>query len=958
MTYTCSVCGETRTEAITKLGHKWGDWTVTTKPTCGADGEETRICENDPSHKQTRPIAATGNHTWDQGKVTTPATCKKDGVKTYTCSVCGNTKTEAIPATGVHTWDGGKVTTPATCENDGVLTYTCTGCGETRTEVIDAIGHEWGEWTVTTEPTCVDKGVETRSCKHDSSHTETRDVAALGHSYKDTVEAPTSTTGGYTLHECTRCGYSYRDNETDPVSEVVAGGHCGASAKWQYYADGKLRIYGTGPMDDYDITQVSSSIGLTSETTAPWAAYRRNIKKVVVEDGITSVGACTLWQSEITSAVLAESVESIGEKAFFSCDSMTSISMPGVKHIGNSAFYYCEGLTAVTLPDGLISIGQSAFGNCNKLVNINIPKTVTSIGNSAFSGCTKLVGTGGLIELPEGLTEIAGNTFYNCQKITTIYVPVSVTSIGASAFSSCLALQYVIYGGDITQLYKINISSSGNEKFINAQIGVEKYDLANAELTLERSAYQYTGSEIKPDLRINCNGYEPVEDKDYSIEYTNNVEIGKGTITITGKGNFEGTASLDFNIYDSIVDINDCEIALGFASTLYTGEAIEPPVTVTYNETELIADTDYTVVYDNNVDPGTANVTITGLGPHYGSVTKQFTIIDSKISLDKTRSIMCIDTKMKLTVTSADPKVRWKSSNTNIATVASDGTVTALIPGTVTITASNTKASASCRITVKDYAYLGGSDSRVVTRKYHHSTIQQVRVYAYTTSNGHDVAITYVNYKIINNYKRVTLHDFTDGTVTDDIDTYYKTLIDRYYGIFKEPYRIAYEAALAAQVEILKGNCRYYDPLLADGSVHTVGGNKYKIISDSYKTVSFNKAKNAKSITVPPTVNIRGRVYKVTTVDAKAFTAKKIRKVTIGANVNTIKKNAFKGSKATTLTLKTKLLTKAKVKGSLSGSKIKTVKVSIGAAAVNKQYVKTYKKFFTKANAGKKVKVK
>ena len=98
----------------------------------------------------------------------------------------------------------------------------------------------------------------------------------------------------------------------------------------------------------------------------------------------------------------------------------------------------------------------------------------------------------------------------------------------------------------------------------------------------------------------------------------------------------------------------------------------------------------------------------------------------------------------------------------------------------------------------------------------------------------------------------------------------------------------------------------------------------------------------------------------MTTVDAKAFAGKKIRTVTIGSNVEQIKANAFKGSKATKVIVKTKLLTKAKVKNSLNGSKVKTVKVKITAKAskTNKKFVKKYKKYFTKANAGKKAAVK
>ena len=122
--------------------------------------------------------------------------------------------------------------------------------------------------------------------------------------------------------------------------------------------------------------------------------------------------------------------------------------------------------------------------------------------------------------------------------------------------------------------------------------------------------------------------------------------------------------------------------------------------------------------------------------------------------------------------------------------------------------------------------------------------------------------------------------------------------------------------------------------------------------------MTLQKAKNVKNFTVPKTVKLAdGKQYKVTVIGAQAFKGSKIRTVTIGANVTTIKANAFKGSKATKVILKTKLLKKAKVKGSLKGSKVKNVSVKVGKASQNKKFVKTYKKIFTKAVAGKKVTV-
>lgn len=84
-------------------------------------------------------------HKWNDGVVTKEATCMVDGVKTYTCTLCGDTKTEAIKALG-HDYGEGKITTPATCLKDGVKTYTCKrNCrqeGATKTEAVKATGHK------------------------------------------------------------------------------------------------------------------------------------------------------------------------------------------------------------------------------------------------------------------------------------------------------------------------------------------------------------------------------------------------------------------------------------------------------------------------------------------------------------------------------------------------------------------------------------------------------------------------------------------------------------------------------------------------------------------------------------------------------------------------------------------------------------------------------------------------
>ena len=147
--------------------------------------------------------------------------------------------------------------------------------------------------------------------------------------------------------------------------------------------------------------------------------------------------------------------------------------------------------------------------------------------------------------------------------------------------------------------------------------------------------------------------------------------------------------------------------------------------------------------------------------------------------------------------------------------------------------------------------------------------------------------------------------------------------------------------------------------LISAGQTVQKNGNTYKVTSVKSKTVAFTKANNAKNIIIPATVKLGdGKNYKVTTINANAFKGANIRSVVIGKNVRKINKNAFKGSKVTLVTIKTKLLKKVGVNGSLKGSKIKTLKIKIGTKTVNKKFVKNYKNIFTKANAGKKVTVK
>ena len=140
-TFTCAVCSQTKTEVITATGAHTFVFTKNVAPSCTEAGYDLYTCRDCGASEQRNVKPALG-HKWDSGTVTAEPTEKDPGTMTYTCTVCGQTKTEVIPATGPHThvWGEGTVTVAPTETTPGVRTYTCTVCGKTRTEIIPATG--------------------------------------------------------------------------------------------------------------------------------------------------------------------------------------------------------------------------------------------------------------------------------------------------------------------------------------------------------------------------------------------------------------------------------------------------------------------------------------------------------------------------------------------------------------------------------------------------------------------------------------------------------------------------------------------------------------------------------------------------------------------------------------------------------------------------------------------------
>ena len=134
----------------------------------------------------------------------------------------------------------------------------------------------------------------------------------------------------------------------------------------------------------------------------------------------------------------------------------------------------------------------------------------------------------------------------------------------------------------------------------------------------------YTGSELNPVPTVKLDGKTLSLGSDYSVSYQNNINAGNAEAVITGVGNYTDSAEASFTI--TPLSISNASVYLSQTEFTYDGGEKKPGVTVVKSGTVLKEDSDYTVSYKNNIEPGTAAVTVTGKGNYKGSVSKSFRI--------------------------------------------------------------------------------------------------------------------------------------------------------------------------------------------------------------------------------------------------------------------------------------------------------------------------------------------
>ena len=483
----------------------------------------------------------------------------------------------------------------------------------------------------------------------------------------------------------------------------------------------------------YECLGLTSVIIGNSVTSIGHSAFYccSSLISVTIGNSVTSIGDYAFEGcSDITSINIPASVTSIGFEAFFGCSSLKSISIPySVTSIGDNAFCACSGLTSITvdekntkydnrnncnaiiekesntlivgckntiIPNSVTSIKSSAFYGCSDLTSITIPESVTCIEDYAFGECSNLTSIivekrnknydsrndcNAIIEkesntliagcmntiIPNSVTSIGNLAFANCKSLTSITIPNSVTSIKQMAFYGCSGLTSITIPNSVTSI--------GVQAFQGC-FGLTSVTIPNSMTSIGNSAFS------------GCSGLT-------SVTIPNSVRsIGDNTFY-----NCSGLTSV--TIPNSVSSIGFSAFNGCSGLTSITCEASTPPYC------------DYYCFYNVNksipIYVPANSVKAYKKAKEWKNFTNIQAIIVEPTSIsfaDASENLIVGKTmKLEATITPEDATnktIIWTSSNTDVATISSEGIVTAKGAGTTIITATtNNGKTAKCTITVE-----------------------------------------------------------------------------------------------------------------------------------------------------------------------------------------------------------------------------------------------------------------
>lgn len=376
-----------------------------------------------------------------------------------------------------------------------------------------------------------------------------------------------------------------------PAGAATDEGTCGDNATWKFNdATNTLTISGNGEM--------------VYESNPPWTNADHEIRHIVIEEGVTSIGKYAFSNNRrLRSVKIADSVTAIGEWAFSGCENLTTVSMGnGVKVMGSAAFLCCEKLESIVLPQGLQSMGAESFGDCRALTEVAVPDGVTILNNGMFRACTNM---------------------------TQIYIPASVTTVKFAAFRGCKSLTDIYFGGTQAQWEAISVDATvddyrgNNEALSTATIHYEHGHSFDGGSVTEKPTCTQSGKKIYACTSCPAAKMETLSKTSHTYDggsvttAATCVKDGEKTYTCTGCGSTktETVAKLSQHTWNSGTKNADTTVTYtctgcGTAKTEGTPVAGQPAPEETTSQTQESADQGTELSAPDETRPGSSTETI------------------------------------------------------------------------------------------------------------------------------------------------------------------------------------------------------------------------------------------------------------------------------------------------------------------------------------------------------------
>lgn len=483
-----------------------------------------------------------------------------------------------------------------------------------------------------------------------------------------------------------------------------------------YEADNYSEIYGDGDSVFFDDTA-----NFTINDEGCITKYTGSQRIVIIPDTINDI-----------------TVTGIGENVFKNNARMVTVSIPDtVTYIGRSAFEGCTNLVGVTIPDGVTNVNSSTFYKCSNLKDVSFGENVTTIGSRAFRNCSSLES----IEIPNSVTEIGYGAFENCSSMTKAYIADSVKMIGESSFSDCVKLETVHFPNSMQNIAQNMFYNCSSLKEINLPDTLE---------TIRQSAFYNCDSlpemelpknvqKIDHDAFYDCDGITKLVIPDSvtsignnafnSCELLSDVSLGTG-LTAIPEGCFANCPSLKeivlpyrmqtigakaFNACTALTDVTIPRSVTTIGSQVFS----YPAKMTIYGIAGTYAET---YANDNNIKFVNKEVKAT-----------QATLDKQEVTLNRGASTRLV---LSVTPSAFTDQVTWKCADTDIATIAEDGTLCANAVGTTTVKVIVGDVSASCKVTVvQPVSSVYISENSVISMEGGTSSQLTVNVYPDTAFN-------------------------------------------------------------------------------------------------------------------------------------------------------------------------------------------------------------------------------